>query len=148
MVADGWAGAANPHPHLTQPTFNTDTHKLLKRSFSYFSTRVYGQTDGWTDGPTYGPMDGQSLLLSCRFVLGCQIFLLATLSMQFFRNAKSNYLIFVSDRHFEKKTTCQHTSLPLSPAPPLPPTPAPLPPFPFPPSRLIMIILKFDVICL
>ena len=67
IVADGWAGAANPHPHLTQHPFqHRHTHKkLLKRSFSHFSTRAYGQTDRRTDGRTDEPTDGQSLLLSC-----------------------------------------------------------------------------------
>ena len=39
--------------------------KLLKRSFSLFSTRADGPTDGRTDGPTDRRTDGQSLLSSC-----------------------------------------------------------------------------------
>ena len=64
IVADGWAGAANPHPHPTpnpppNSPSNTDIHKkLLKRSFSNFWTSWHARTNGRTDGQ----MDGQSLL--------------------------------------------------------------------------------------
>ena len=61
FVADGWAGAPNPHPHLMPPNNSYSYQKEhLKRSFFHFSTRGL-QTDGRTDGRT----DGQSLLLSC-----------------------------------------------------------------------------------
>ena len=44
-VADGWAGASNPHPHPIHIQ-----KKQLKRSFSHFSTRGHGLTNGRTDG--------------------------------------------------------------------------------------------------
>ena len=54
IVADGCAGAANPHPH---PIPKLKKH--LKCSFSHFSTRVHGpmqrpdrRADGRTDGRT------------------------------------------------------------------------------------------------
>ena len=52
IVADGWAGASNPHP-LPMPHTHTQK-KHLKRSFSHFSTRVHGPTDRRTDGRTDG----------------------------------------------------------------------------------------------
>ena len=57
IVADGWAGASNPHPHPMPPHQHTYPKKYLKRSFFHFSTRGL-RTDRRTDGPT----DGQSLL--------------------------------------------------------------------------------------
>ena len=45
IVADGWAGASNPHPHPTHK-------KYLKRLFSHNSTRVHEPTDRWTNGRT------------------------------------------------------------------------------------------------
>ena len=51
QVADGWAGASNPYPHLTC------SKKHLKRLFPHFLTRVHGptdrRTDGWTDKASY-----------------------------------------------------------------------------------------------
>ena len=47
IVADGWAGASNPH-----------THNHLEYSFFHFSTRL-PRTDGWTDKPM------ENLLYSC-----------------------------------------------------------------------------------
>ena len=64
IVADGWAGAADPDPHPTpHPTpFPTQPHtqKASKRSFFHFSTRVHGPTDGPTDGRTDGQTDKAS----------------------------------------------------------------------------------------
>ena len=57
IVVDGWAGAANSHPHptFTQPSFqHRYIHKkLLKRSSYHFSTCVHGRTDGPTDKASY-----------------------------------------------------------------------------------------------
>ena len=63
IVADGWAGASNPHPHPMPPHQHTYPKKHLKCSFFHFSTRALrtdrqadgrtnGQTDGWTDQRT------------------------------------------------------------------------------------------------
>ena len=64
IVADGWAGAANPHPlptpHPTRLPAQTHTQKASKTLvFPLFDScsRMDQQTDGWTDGPT----DGQNL---------------------------------------------------------------------------------------
>ena len=45
IVADGWAGASNPHPHPMPPHQHTYPKKYLKRSFFHFSTRGL-RTDG------------------------------------------------------------------------------------------------------
>ena len=42
IVADGWAGASNPH---FDPTHPPTAHKHQKRSLSYFSTRAHGRMD-------------------------------------------------------------------------------------------------------
>ena len=40
IVADGWAGASNPHPHPNPHPTHTNIHKkYLKRLFFHFSTR-------------------------------------------------------------------------------------------------------------
>ena len=63
IVADGWAGAANPHAHLTpRPTQPPSQHrhiekKVLKHSFSHFLTRVYERTDQQTEGRTNPPLE-------------------------------------------------------------------------------------------
>ena len=44
IVANGWAGASNPHPHPNPP--QTYAKGIKKRSFSHFSTRAHGPTDG------------------------------------------------------------------------------------------------------
>ena len=69
IVADGWAGAANPYPHPTpHPTpFSIQSHtfnhkKLLKRSCLQTDGQTDRKTDGWTDRQTYGGTDGESLL--------------------------------------------------------------------------------------
>ena len=55
VVADGWAGATNPHPHPTpHPTplpTQTHTQKASKTLIFPFSTSAHGQTDGLTDQP-------------------------------------------------------------------------------------------------
>ena len=48
IVADGWAGASNPHSHPTQML-----KKHLKRLLPHFSTRGHGRTDGRTDKVSY-----------------------------------------------------------------------------------------------
>ena len=68
IVADGWAGAAKPHPHPTpHPTplpTQTHTQKASKTLVSHFSTRAHGptdrRTDGWTHQQTDGPTDKAS----------------------------------------------------------------------------------------
>ena len=72
IVADGWAGASNPH-----------THKHLECSFFHFSTR-FPRTDGWTDKPM------ENLLYSClpatKTVRVCMLefWLIETLRRRFF----------------------------------------------------------------
>ena len=51
IVADGWAGASNPHPHPMPPT-NTDTQKTFKSLVFPLSTYALMNdrlTNGWTD---------------------------------------------------------------------------------------------------
>ena len=69
IVADGWAGASNPHPqpnpHLSPPT-HKHTQKVSKTLvFPLFDSWVMDRwtdrrTDGWTDGRTDGWMDRQT----------------------------------------------------------------------------------------
>ena len=62
IVADGWAGASNPHPLPMPPTNTCIKKKHLKRSFFHFLTRAL-RTNGPTDGRTDRQrMNGQSLL--------------------------------------------------------------------------------------
>ena len=53
IVADGWAGASNPHPHPdTHP--HTNIHNKYQNScFSAFRLDHYGLTDGPTDKASY-----------------------------------------------------------------------------------------------
>ena len=54
IVADGWAGASNPHPHPNPSTTLKPTQKVSK-------TLVFPLFDSFTtDGPTDGPTDGQT----------------------------------------------------------------------------------------
>ena len=60
IVADGWTGAANPHPHPTpHPTplpTQTHTQKASKTLvFPLFDS--CSRTDQWTNGPTDRRMD-------------------------------------------------------------------------------------------
>ena len=59
MVADGWAGAANPHPHPT-PSQHRVIHRKLQNA--RFSTFWLVLTNGPMDQRKDGRTDGQSLL--------------------------------------------------------------------------------------
>ena len=71
VVADGWAGAYNPHPHPHPPqthsqTQDNSTKASKTRVFALFNSIITdGPTDRRTYGPTEqranGPTDGQSL---------------------------------------------------------------------------------------
>ena len=67
-VADGWAGASNPHPHPNPHPTHKHTQKVSKTLvFPLFDSIIMdGPTDGWTDQRmdqrTDGQTDGQSLL--------------------------------------------------------------------------------------
>ena len=56
IVADGWAGAANPNPHLTSPQHPTYTQTYAKSTqntrFPTFQLDHPGLTDQWTNGRT------------------------------------------------------------------------------------------------
>ena len=60
IVADGWAGASNSHPHphalLPKHTHSQKASKTLVPLFDLFP-RINGQTDGRTDGWTDGWRD-------------------------------------------------------------------------------------------
>ena len=62
IVADGWAGASNPHQHPNLPPTLKFTQKVskLKRSFPRFSARSPWQTDGWPNGRMNGRKNGQT----------------------------------------------------------------------------------------
>ena len=64
IVADGWAGAANPHPHPTPlPTpLPTQTHTQKASKML-----VFPLFDSWsqTDGPTDRRMDKASYRVAC-----------------------------------------------------------------------------------
>ena len=56
IVADGWAGASNPHPHLMPPPSTPKPKKASKTLVFQFSTRglwTNGRTDGRTDKASY-----------------------------------------------------------------------------------------------
>ena len=56
LVADGWTGAFNPHPHPnSQPNRQTNAKYITNARFSTFRLMV---TDQWTNEPTDRPMDG------------------------------------------------------------------------------------------
>ena len=65
IVADGWAGANNPHSHPPPPNTHTHTQRhpipscsIINAHFCTFNSReTHGPMDGLTDGPTDGPMD-------------------------------------------------------------------------------------------
>ena len=54
IVADGWAGASNPHPHPYPSPMLKHTQKVSKTLvFPLFNSMTMDQwTDGWTDGRT------------------------------------------------------------------------------------------------
>ena len=65
IVADGWAGASNPHSHPMPPHQHTYQKKSKTLIFPLFDScvmdgRTDRRTDRWTDRPTdgrtYGPM--------------------------------------------------------------------------------------------
>ena len=55
IVADGWAGASNPHPHPNQPPTLRPTQKVSKTLvFPLFNSMTpYGPTDRRTDKGSY-----------------------------------------------------------------------------------------------
>ena len=55
IVADGWAGASNPHPHPNPPLTLKHTQKVFKNA--HLPTFPLVLTDGWTDGRTDGWTD-------------------------------------------------------------------------------------------
>ena len=63
IVADGWAGAANPQPHPKPTTYPPPTHShtnntncsIINTHFSSFQLEC--DNSSVTDGPTDGPMD-------------------------------------------------------------------------------------------
>ena len=59
IVADGWAGASNPHPHPNPPPTLKHAQKVSKtlvfplfNSMTMTDQRTNGRTDGRTDGRT------------------------------------------------------------------------------------------------
>ena len=63
IVADGWAGAANPHRHPTPLPTRTHTQKASKTLvFPLFDSCSWtdGQTDGATGRRTNGWTDGRT----------------------------------------------------------------------------------------
>ena len=64
IVADGWAGASNPHPYPNPPSILKHIQKVSKTLvFPCFNSMTTDRrTDGPTDGRTDGRTDGQSLL--------------------------------------------------------------------------------------
>ena len=70
IVADGWAGASNPHIHPNPPSTLKTTQKVSKTLvFPLFDSiitdrrtdgRTDGPTDGRTDRRTDGPTDGRT----------------------------------------------------------------------------------------
>ena len=67
IIADGWAGASNPHPHPRPPHTHSHTHtiapaasKMRVFAFSTRSSRTDRRTDGPTDRRTDGRTDGRT----------------------------------------------------------------------------------------
>ena len=56
IVADGWAGASNPHPHPNPGPTLKHTQKVSKRVVVNSIT----MTDRPTNGPTDRPTDGRT----------------------------------------------------------------------------------------
>ena len=63
IVADGWAGASNPHPHPNLPQTLKHTQKVSKTLvFPRFNSMTL---DGRTNGPTDGRTDKASYRVAC-----------------------------------------------------------------------------------
>ena len=63
IVADGWAGASNPHPQSNPPPTLKPAQKVSKTFvFPLFDLIT---TDGRTDGPTDGRTDKASYRVAC-----------------------------------------------------------------------------------
>ena len=62
IVAERWAGAANPHPHpMPQPTsLPTQTQKTYKMLVFLLFDSFSPTNDGWADGRMDGCTDGQT----------------------------------------------------------------------------------------
>ena len=54
IVADGWAGASNPHPHPNPQPYTQASTKKVSKTFHFFTQSP------WTDAPTDGPTDQQT----------------------------------------------------------------------------------------
>ena len=67
IVADGWAGASNPHPHPNPPPTLKHTKKISKTLiFTLFNSMTSdGRTNGRTDGRTDGLTDKASYRVAC-----------------------------------------------------------------------------------
>ena len=64
IVADGWAGASNPHPHPKPHSIHKHTQKVSKTlDFPLFNSIT--MKDGPPDVPTDRQTGGQSLFKSC-----------------------------------------------------------------------------------
>ena len=59
IVADGWAGASNPHPH-PKPHPPTHKHTIKKYLNARFPTFQLDDHDGPMDGPMDGQTDGRT----------------------------------------------------------------------------------------
>ena len=67
IVADGWAGACNPHPHPRPPHSHSNTQIITTaaskmRVFALFNSII---TDGRTNGRTNGRTDKASYKVAC-----------------------------------------------------------------------------------
>ena len=62
IVADGWAGASDPHPYPNPLPTLKHTKSIKNARFPMFQLDDPGRTDEPTDQQTNGRTDGQSLL--------------------------------------------------------------------------------------
>ena len=60
IIADGWAGASNPHPHPKPSTHTQTADDMLIFALFDSCPRTNGPTDRWTDGWMDGRTDGQT----------------------------------------------------------------------------------------
>ena len=63
IVADGWAGAANPHPNPTPHSIPLPTQtpsKKASKTLVFPLFHLCTQMEGWMDGRTDRQMDGQT----------------------------------------------------------------------------------------